>query len=92
MLVGQLECRGGQTAPNGARAASASVPQRPGGKLHPHQGAKPTGVKCLLTGPILIANEPKKKALIRNQGFLNVVPLVGFELTTYRLQGGCSTN
>jgi len=21
-----------------------------------------------------------------------VVPLVGFELTTYRLQGGCSTN
>jgi hypothetical protein len=22
----------------------------------------------------------------------NLVPLVGFELTTYRLQGGCSTN
>jgi len=21
-----------------------------------------------------------------------VVPIVGFELTTYRLQGGCSTN
>ncbi|MFM2240783.1 MAG: hypothetical protein RJA69_2157 [Pseudomonadota bacterium] len=24
--------------------------------------------------------------------FMGVVPLVGFELTTYRLQGGCSTN
>ncbi len=22
----------------------------------------------------------------------SVVPIVGFELTTYRLQGGCSTN
>jgi len=24
--------------------------------------------------------------------FVDLVPLVGFELTTYRLQGGCSTN
>jgi hypothetical protein len=24
--------------------------------------------------------------------FVLLVPLVGFELTTYRLQGGCSTN
>ena len=24
--------------------------------------------------------------------FLEMVPLVGIELTTYRLQGGCSTN
>ena len=24
--------------------------------------------------------------------YLSMVPLVGFELTTYRLQGGCSTN
>jgi hypothetical protein len=23
---------------------------------------------------------------------VDLVPLVGFELTTYRLQGGCSTN
>lgn len=23
---------------------------------------------------------------------VNVVPVVGLELTTYRLQGGCSTN
>ena len=23
---------------------------------------------------------------------LNVVPIIGFELMTYRLQGGCSTN
>ena len=23
---------------------------------------------------------------------LDMVPVVGFELTTYRLQGGCSTN
>ena len=25
-------------------------------------------------------------------GLYHMVPLVGFELTTYRLQGGCSTN
>jgi hypothetical protein len=26
------------------------------------------------------------------RGKMQMVPLVGFELTTYRLQGGCSTN
>ncbi len=33
-----------------------------------------------------------KKALSLEEQGLKMVPLVGFELTTYRLQGGCSTN
>jgi hypothetical protein len=36
-------------------------------------------------------NRMKKALSLKEQG-LKMVPLVGFELTTYRLQGGCSTN
>ena len=36
-------------------------------------------------------HQAKKKDL-RKSGLLMMVPVVGFELTTYRLQGGCSTN
>ena len=34
----------------------------------------------------------KEKRPASLQVFILLVPLVGFELTTYRLQGGCSTN
>jgi hypothetical protein len=40
----------------------------------------------------LIASNKEKAPDLAIRGFLIVVPLVGFELTTYRLQGGCSTN
>jgi hypothetical protein len=37
--------------------------------------------------------QAKKKPWQKSELFyIFVVPLVGFELTTYRLQGGCSTN
>ena len=44
----------------------------------------------LSTWPLAWTN--KKASLLVEELALNVVPLVGFELTTYRLQGGCSTN
>ncbi len=36
--------------------------------------------------------EAQKEKDLSKSGPLMLVPLVGFELTTYRLQGGCSTN
>ena len=36
--------------------------------------------------------EAQKEKDLSKSGLLMVVPVVGFELTTYRLQGGCSTN
>lgn len=33
-----------------------------------------------------------KKPITKNMMGFEMVPIVGFELTTYRLQGGCSTN
>jgi hypothetical protein len=37
-------------------------------------------------------HEAHKKTALAQRGGLRMVPAVGFELTTYRLQGGCSTN
>jgi hypothetical protein len=34
----------------------------------------------------------KKPQLNGAAAFVMVVPIIGFELMTYRLQGGCSTN
>jgi hypothetical protein len=36
--------------------------------------------------------ETQKEKDLSKSGPLMLVPVVGFELTTYRLQGGCSTN
>ncbi len=30
--------------------------------------------------------------MMGSDGALEMVPIIGFELMTYRLQGGCSTN
>lgn len=50
--------------------------------------------------PVCIAQDERKPAMRRSMRACNpdkdreylMVPVVGFELTTYRLQGGCSTN
>lgn len=38
--------------------------------------------------------DEKKRAFLRRLvfSFVRLVPAIGFELMTYRLQGGCSTN
>jgi hypothetical protein len=48
-------------------------------------------MNCLLIW-LIHGQWAKEKGPDQKSGPLNVVPLVGFELTTYRLQGGCSTN
>ncbi len=42
-------------------------------------------------------SQRKTRSPVKKAGFYsvttgNVVPIIGFELMTYRLQGGCSTN
>jgi hypothetical protein len=48
----------------------------------------------MLYAPICLQIQSKKKPCSTLQGFLitEVVPIIGVELMTYRLQGGCSTN
>ena len=50
-----------------------------------------------LTTPFFHLHQPMKKAIRCTQRMAKIfvkcmVPIVGIELTTYRLQGGCSTN
>ena len=90
--VGQLECGGGQVAPAPARVAGPFIPQGIERLIDTHQGAKP-GAMIARHGGCHASALPKKKGPDRGSGpFKVLVPLVGFELTTYRLQGGCSTN
>jgi hypothetical protein len=42
--------------------------------------------------PCVYWGEVQKDKRPERSGRCQLVPLVGFELTTYRLQGGCSTN
>ncbi len=39
-----------------------------------------------------IAPQWGEAALCAASGGVHLVPIIGFELMTYRLQGGCSTN
>jgi hypothetical protein len=87
--VGQLQRSSCQTPPTGAQLAGPFISAWFGRHLHSHQGSQS---ESLMSCPQPNAR-PNKKALILDQGlFRFLVPLVGFELTTYRLQGGCSTN
>jgi hypothetical protein len=57
---------------------------------------KVKGTKAIFPSYILTKENPPNLVRMRGQkwpgGNRKMVPLVGFELTTYRLQGGCSTN
>ena len=80
-LAGAAQRRRRQVAPADAHSASGIDQGGPSGRGHPGQGVAPCTLKR--KSP----HEPWRCA-----DFQDVVPAVGFELTTCRLQGGCSTN
>jgi hypothetical protein len=80
--AGGFQCGCSQVETVAASFASPFDSTKFGRPLDPHQSAK----------PIRLQQSRMKKALSLEDQGLKMVPLVGFELTTYRLQGGCSTN
>ena len=84
VLVGTQQRRGGQTAPNPPRFVRAFAHQ---GLECEHHSRESQWI------PLKLNRRDKRKTRYAKgvTGFV-LVPLVGIELTTYRLQGGCSTN
>ena len=68
------------------------------GDLHPHlyprlplDASEPSRTLTHYRSGVFIGEKKKPGSLWKLTGF-KVVPIVGIELTTFRLQGGCSTN
>jgi hypothetical protein len=84
VLAGAQQRRGGQTAPNPPRFVRAFAHKGVECEHHPRESQRI---------PLKLYRRDKRKTRYTRgvTGFI-LVPLVGIELTTYRLQGGCSTN